>query len=280
MEHDNQSLHLLRQVDFINSPKAMTGSVAGVALLEQFRQITLSGMEQVRLMNRMDTKYLLPVFLLPEIWSALTEEYDVLENAGTKVAAYETIYYDTPGNLFFRNHINGKLNRVKVRTRRYVESDLLFLEVKKKTNKGRTKKFRQLIDTASGEFPGEALQLVETFAATDFHALQEVLHNRFDRVTLVNREMTERVTIDMNLRYSLPGGEEQITIPWLSVIEVKQERSSHSPMTELLRRKRIRAMGFSKYCLGISRLLPREKSNRYKRIIRTIEKITQHGLTC
>ncbi|HNU77117.1 MAG TPA: polyphosphate polymerase domain-containing protein [Prolixibacteraceae bacterium] len=270
------------------SNKGITASDAGnttafrmydlVGALQQIHHISLDEMEGVRLMKRMDTKYILSESRIVQILGMVTDRYQVLEVAGSRIATYETVYYDDPALKFFLDHINGKLNRNKVRTRLYQESDVEFLEVKRKMNTSRTKKYRIRIDPEQTEFDDEALDLVNAYSSVSLSSLSPVFVNRFRRITLVNREKTERVTIDLDLRYADILNEREIIVPRLVIIEIKQNRFSNSVMGEVLRDLRIKKTGISKYCLGISLLYPDVKMNKYKRKIRIIEKVTKNGL--
>lgn len=244
-------------------------------LVRSFHPVSLEEMESVRLMNRIDVKYLLHESRVPQILERVADGYQILETSGSRIGTYETVYYDSRRLGFFLDHINGKLNRNKVRTRLYVESDLQFLEVKKKTNTGRTKKYRIRIDPHATGFDDEDIQLVHTHSRTGLAALSPVLVNRFNRITLVDREWTERVTIDLNLQYAGSTRVYGVGVPRLAIIEIKRNKFGHSIMADILRNECVKQTGISKYCLGISLIYPGEKVNNYKRKIRIIEKITQ-----
>jgi len=246
--------------------------------LQQMEIITLGDMDTVKLMNRTDTKYILPVSRVPDILDQIKHSYRVLEINGFRISSYETVYYDDPSLKFFNEHVSGKLNRNKVRTRKYLESDLQFLEVKRKTNTGKTKKYRISMDSSMDHFDEEAHALVETYSSTDLSSLTPVLINHFNRITLVNYEKTERVTIDLNLRYTDIERVREYYVPYLAIIEVKQSRFCPSTVKNVLRNIRFKKTGISKYCLGISLLNNGTEIKIYKRKIRMIQKITQHGL--
>ena len=48
-------------------------------VLESYTPISLDEMEHVQLMNRVDTKYILPVNSLPEILDEMKADYRILE---------------------------------------------------------------------------------------------------------------------------------------------------------------------------------------------------------
>ena len=112
------------------------------ALLNTFAPITLAEMKSVRLMNRVDTKFVTTVPRLMQLLEMAKGEYFVQEIDGERNSAYTTLYYDTPRLDMYIMHHNGCLGRQKVRVRQYVDSNLTFLEVKNKNNHRRTRKKR------------------------------------------------------------------------------------------------------------------------------------------
>ena len=114
--------------------------------LERFRSIGLDEMDGIRLMNRVDTKFVTTDAMLEEILLRAESEYRVLEIDGIRMSAYDTLYYDTADLEMYMAHHNRRLRRYKVRTRTYLNSGESFLEIKRKNNRGRTKKKRIRID--------------------------------------------------------------------------------------------------------------------------------------
>jgi len=107
-------------------------------ILDQFAPITLSEMDSVKLMNRTDTKFIFTTNELPKLLEELKNDYRLLDINGNKISRYESLYFDTEDFQLYHQHRCGKLNRYKVRFRKYVESELNYFEVKFKNNKGRT----------------------------------------------------------------------------------------------------------------------------------------------
>ena len=62
-------------------------------ILQSFPPISLEEMKAVKLMNRIDTKYLVDRDRLPDILSRLTGHFYVQELAGRRIAHYNTLYY-------------------------------------------------------------------------------------------------------------------------------------------------------------------------------------------
>src|SRR5665811_828700 len=111
-------------------------------LLSSFVPIGLSEMDEVSLMNRVETKYVFSSGKLPDLLNRLHGNYKILEIDSIRTFPYYTTYLDTPALLFYTQQLRGKLNRHKVRYRYYESTGLSFLEIKKRTNKNRTIKWR------------------------------------------------------------------------------------------------------------------------------------------
>ena len=111
-------------------------------LLNSMAPITLEEMSDIRLMNRLDTKYVASKEQLVQLLKLVQDKYYVQETLERRIIPYLTTYYDTEGHLLYMMHHNKRARRMKVRVRTYVASHLTFLEVKNKNNHARTKKKR------------------------------------------------------------------------------------------------------------------------------------------
>ena len=103
-------------------------------VIDSFSTITLDEMKSVRLMNRVDTKFVTTIPRLYDLLEMAQSEYLMQEIGGVRSSAYTTLYYDTPKLEMYIMHHNGCLGRQKVRVREYVDSGQMFLEVKNKNN--------------------------------------------------------------------------------------------------------------------------------------------------
>ena len=244
--------------------------------ISAFPPVSLEEMDGVKLMNRIDTKYLTDEQTLAGILQdALNYGYRALVTDGSEIASYDTLYFDTPELRMFMDHHNRRLVRQKVRTRVYVGSGLCFLEIKRKNNHGRTKKKRTRIalaefkdfsgDTAACEYLAEK----SWFTAAE---LSPSLETIFRRITLVNPTMTERVTIDSSLGFNNFRTGLEASLRNGVVIELKQDGRAGSTMKRILLDHRVKPIRVSKYCVGITLTSPGLKTNRFKLKIRKIEK--------
>ncbi len=111
-------------------------------LLHPYRTVGLAEIEDLALLKRLDTKYVLPAYRLPALLASLPEDYALLEIEGTRLHPYHTLYWDTPGFTLLLMHHNGRRRRYKVRCRSYLSTQCSFLEVKLHTHKCVTAKAR------------------------------------------------------------------------------------------------------------------------------------------
>src|SRR5664280_2957247 len=167
-----------------------------------FDKVTLPDLDKVQLMNRTDKKFCLHITQLPAVLEAIIDDYSLLEIQGRTIVNYDNTYFDTPDNQMFLSHHNGKSNRLKIRIRRYVDSDLNFLEIKLKNNKGRTLKERIEKQDFRSIFTFDEQNFLEQGSPFTWLQLQPKIRSFFHRFTLVNHQFTERVTIDISPGFS------------------------------------------------------------------------------
>ena len=245
-----------------------------VGIVDGMKPITLDEMSGVKLMNRIDTKYLVTEAQLKAILLRIRDGYFAQEVEGKRLAAYSTVYYDTPELTMYLIHHNRHLVRDKVRVRTYVDSRLTFCEVKHKSNKGRTKKKRIAVEPIPDitDNPEAAAFLAERLPYP-VDTLSPHLVTIFDRFTLVNYGKTERLTIDCNLRFdNLRNGATASMSP-LVVMELKQDGRAQSLLKDVLFDMRIQPFKVSKYCIGTCLTRPDVKQNRFKKKLRVIERM-------
>ncbi len=240
-------------------------------ILQTYQSISLKEMDGVALMNRTDTKYIISKEELLDVLKEVSGHYRILDINGVRNNHYRSQYYDTPDFYFYKRHHSGKKNRLKIRKRLYVESNLTFLEVKFKSNKGRTEKDRMKLGELNADLTEDNLHYISETSHFE-ELIEPKLLNSFERITLVDQSLPERITIDLDLGFEMDG--RVLNIPDLVIIEAKQERQNrHSVFLSALKKRLIRPESISKYCLGVA-LMTTEKSNMFKEKIRRINKIT------
>ena len=245
-------------------------------LWQRMQTITLDQMRSVKLMNRIDTKYVLSYDeVLQLIEAAADNNYYVQVIDGVRACRYNTLYYDTAEREMFILHHNRKLCRQKLRTRTYVESGITFFEIKNKSNRGRTKKRRTEIDPSaftSFATSEPARRLLDENSRYTADSVAPALATRFTRITLVNPTLSERITIDLELSYEDIRSHTMASIERMAIVEIKSDGNIESLTKRLLRDMRIMPLKVSKYCLGTTLTVEGIKNNRFKEKIRIIEK--------
>lgn len=241
-----------------------------------FDPIYLSEMDSVALLNRIDTKYVFSTTQLIEVLHVLRYDYRILTINNQRIHHYRTLYYDTPGFDLYTRAVTERADVFKVRSREYLDTHEAFLEVKHKNAKKRTDKRRIAIAENTRQLSSGALDFLGAAMPVSSQALEPKLWNMFKRITLVNKQSGERVTIDIDLSFS--SGRRDLNLEGITVAEVKQDQySGGSAFIREMRNLGVRASGFSKYCFGVSQLFPQVKWNSQKERLLMIEKIQHKG---
>jgi hypothetical protein len=243
------------------------------SILDSFIPVGLSEMDEVSLMNRVETKYVFCSNRLPEILGKLSDSYKVLEIEKVRIFPYNTVYLDTPDFLFYMQQVRGKLSRHKIRYRKYESTGVTFLEIKKRTNKNRTIKWRienSLIENATDS---DGARFINNYLPDCLPDLHPVLDNGFNRITLVGVICKERITLDYNLTFGDRAGKTAV-FPFLAIAELKREcNSCYSPFGNTMKNFGIRPTGFSKYCMGSTMVKDMPRKNVLKPNLLLINKI-------
>jgi len=239
-------------------------------ILSSFSPISLKEMDSVKLLNRTDTKFIFNKDLFDSILSKIKNDYQILSINNKKSASYRTLYFDTDQFKFYNDHHNKRGNRYKVRIRKYLDSDLCFLEIKNK-RKGRTIKTRTSIADFEDSLSNSSIEFIKEIIP-GFEPLETKIWNTFERITLVNQERKERLTIDFNLKFEF--NDKKLGIDHLVICELKQERANRSsPINHIFKLMNILPNRVSKYCIGSGLLYEQLKKNRFKEKYLLINKL-------
>ena len=243
-------------------------------LLNLYAPISLEDMREIRLMNRIDTKFVTTVPVLMQLLEMAKDDYWAQEIDGERNLAYQTTYFDTLDYNMYYVHQSGHTNRQKLRFRTYVSSNLQFMEVKTKNNHGRTKKKRmKVVDTDITD--SEKLNFLQEHLRYNPDELRPAIANSFNRITLVNKGKTERLTIDTDLQFNNLVTGTKRNMGKLVIVELKRDGLCYSPVLEMLRQLRVFPHGFSKYCMGSALTNDELKVNRFKQKLRDVERIVR-----
>ncbi|MEN9699108.1 MAG: hypothetical protein RLZZ301_306 [Bacteroidota bacterium] len=242
-----------------------------------FDPIDLREMADVNLMNRVDTKFAFRQDDLLRFMPLLSADYRALKVEGTMLPHYESLYFDDSDFSFFKDHHNGKGDRFKVRVRKYVESNIYFLEIKHKV-KGRTDK-RRILTADFNEIQNEKERDFLKRQLQNDQQLVPTMWNAFQRITLVSKTSKERLTLDFNISFHMEGVRRDFK--QLVIAELKQEQlDRNSPFYRLMKAERIRPYRLSKYCIGSVEIYGKEKLkfNRFKKKLLFLNKINHASI--
>lgn len=241
-------------------------------IFHEFPLISLEEMSRVRLMNRIDTKYITTESHLLRLLEMVCGDYRMQEIGGLCDMPYYTCYFDTFDRDMFVQHQRGRKVRQKIRQRIYEHSGKAFLEIKNKNNHGRTDKKR--IPWIGIE---KDIMLYSDFIRAHSQYMPEnllpQLHNRFRRITLVNNLMTERLTIDTGLYFHNVSTGYVCSLDGLVIIELKRDGNIRSQAGRVLHELHINPVGFSKYCMGMALTDRQLRQNRLKPRLRMVHRL-------
>jgi len=241
--------------------------------LQKYDTYSLENLMQIPLLDRKDSKY---IFHINDFAALLDkfrlEGYKVLKIDEHRIFNYESMYFDTDDYKLYHEHHNGKMNRYKVRYRRYIETDTCFFEIKFKNNKGRTIKKRISDMFINTTIEGEGMEFVEANTPYLAKNLDPKLLVFYKRITLASLEKQERFTIDLDLSFF--NFAEQASFPEIVIAELKQDiTAKESVVKKIFRDERIHPLRMSKYCIGMVQTYGDIKYNNFKEKIHRINKI-------
>ena len=248
--------------DVLSEALPDAGSEALLNMVHSLAPISLDALNSgAELMTRFDSKFFVPRSVLAELLAAQAGRSRVLEIDGRRSMLYRTVYFDTPEFRFYRDHVQRRRHRFKVRTRSYCDSGGCMLEVKSKGYRGATVKQRVAHDPSSTEFlDRSARAFVEEITGGGSDALRPVLETLYRRTTVALGD--QRITIDLGLECT--SGRERRFGPHHALVETKSPGRS-SPFELALRERGIRPHSVSKYCVGAALLYPQLPSNPWHR---------------
>lgn len=243
-----------------------------MTFLNAMNTVSLAQLDSVALLNRIDNKYVLNKQQLQAITSVIQEHYKVLQIGYDKIFTYENNYFDTEDLQFYYDHHNGYSNRIKVRSRKYIETNSSFFEIKRKENIDRTVKTREKVDHLISVIDENKKETIQRLSRKPIADLSLMLNNKFNRITFVNNEQTERITLDFNLQFSDEISKKNFSDFY--VLEIKQSKSNgRSIVTEVLKKNNIREQNFSKYIFGVIALKDNVRMNNFLPLIKKINKL-------
>jgi VTC domain len=267
----------------------MSSSVRADTLLSRhFLPINLATLNaKAEMLRRRDNKYVIERSVMQAALHDFKDSFDVLEIDGRRSFTYDTCYFDSPEFECYKDHHRGRRQRVKVRIRNYLESNICFVEVKLKDKRGETIKKRLKHDPRRcQELDLRALEFVKScyrdLYKKEFpYALVRAVEMRYKRVTLVAKEGGERLTIDNKLRF-MSGNSTQLVNDDKFIVETKSSNGNGIADKVLRSLHRHPSKHCSKYCAATAALNAEVKTNNFRMVMRklmplgpAIEKVMQ-----
>ena len=239
-------------------------------VLHKFSSHGLEDLDKANLMNRIDSKFIIHTSELNGVLDALNNYYSVLEIDRERLFQYDNIYFDTPNLDYYHLHHNGKLNRHKIRYRKYVDTNSAYLEVKFKNNKKRTQKSRIQVSCSPLDVITQSSDFLIHSGIHQPNQLQIAQKSGYKRIALANESAGERLTIDMGLHFWDVKRDTRVKLGEYVIAELKQSKlNRESPFYRLMRESNRRPTSFSKYCMGMYfTSQDKLKTNRFKSVAR------------
>jgi hypothetical protein len=249
----------------------MTSTVTDV--IDSWSTVSLTELNRrAALLDRAENKYVIGGARLALALTDMERDFDVLSIEGRTQFTYDTVYFDDPLLGCFRHHVQGRRRRMKVRSRRYVDSDAVYFEVKLKGLRGRTIKERMTYAAADhGCVTPKAAAFLSRCTSTVYghgfeEPMQPALGMSYRRITLVARRTPERVTIDTALEFRTDTG--ACAAPQeTTIVEVKSP-DGRGLADRTFREHGIRGQSCSKYCVGLTLLHDDLPFNPFSRTLR------------
>lgn len=221
------------------------------------------------LQTRVDRKYLVPWPTHRRLMERIGPACRVLEIDGRRSFRYESVYFDTPELDSYHGAARGRRNKFKVRTRTYLDQDASMLEVKTTGGRGETVKDRMdhrtqdryRLDPAGRAFVDDHVSL-----PGGARSLRPAVVTAYARSTLVDRDLSQRMTCDVGLLVT-DGEGRRATMQDLVLVETKGDQAP-GPADRVLWRLGIRPTRISKFCVGLAALHPWLPANRWNRTLR------------
>ena len=253
-------------------------------LLNNFRTVSLDETNRLaQMLNRVDNKYVVNYEQFGDLLDQVRGDYAVLDIDGRNEFQYASCYYDDHFSCYFEHH-QARRQRVKIRTREYVNSGLRFFEVKLKGLRGRTDKHRTDCDSlVMPRIRGEHLTMLRELYAENYKKempfeLRPALIVDYSRCTLVALKGGERVTIDFDLHFELPDGGKAVQIGHDFIIVETKSEGGRGIADENLKQLGIRkASKCSKYCIGVNLTGEVTKNNHFLHTIRHVRRNIVRG---
>lgn len=230
-----------------------------------------------RMLSRVDNKYVTTLRQFNDVLDIIRDQYSLLTIDDRRVFSYASCYYDDDFGCYLEHH-QARRQRLKVRTREYVDSGLRFFEVKLKGRRGRTNKHRIYCDALIvPSISGEQLEFLNERYSHEYrkpmpYVLSPSLLVDYRRCTFVANEGGERVTVDFDIKFRSPDGSGEPVRVGSDFIIVETKSADGRGLTDtVMRTLQVRkASKCSKYCIGVSLIGSVTRNNNFRATLKRV----------
>ncbi len=239
--------------------------------LNQFTPIEVSEFTRMGFSELKESKYILSAKKLKNVLDEIKDNYYVLEINGNRILKCSSEYYDTEDYKLYMAYHNGSGNRYLIKNDETEGVKNSSIKIKFQSNKGEISKIRQ--KTKDSELDGTRIkEFVQENTPFNPDVLKKMLKNSFYRIVLIHKNNNEKITIDIDM--ILSNRQDRIILPYLAIVDVKQEKLAlFSDFILSLRKQNIQKTSLSKYCMGVALLNKDVKKNKFKSKLLAISKI-------
>jgi hypothetical protein len=240
--------------------------------INKFQPFSLDKLERMNLVRRYDTKFIMNIQNIDKLLNELIDDYKILEINHNRIFKYENFYFDTPDLYFYRMHHNNIRKRYKIRMRRYQDMNKAYFEIKIKNNTGQTSKIRNLTSYESMPVIEDYEDLITDTMNMYPKNLKQLLNISYDRISLINDETNEKITIDTQLQFK--NSINKYSEDDLVILELKQKKRVKSKFEKIVKKSGGKRLSISKYVYGTLKTHNDVKYNNFKNKIIQLNKVS------
>ena len=213
-------------------------------------KISLEESKNIKIFKRFESKYILDEDYVNDFIELLENDYFLVTDKNQILFHYHSLYFDTPKLAMWNDHENDKQIRQKIRIREY-DDNSKFLEIKEKNNE-QTIKTRIPVKSYN---INEETNWISHNLKYDTKNLLKSLDVKYDRMTFIKKNKTERITIDFNLEYyNYHTNKIWKTTNNQVIIEIKKSYKENNEIENILNNKfDFYKQKYSKYHFGIKK---------------------------
>lgn len=231
------------------------------------RPVALDELDRdVALQTRVDRKYVVDIADVIALVDRLGERLRGLEVDGRRRSSYESVYFDTETFDSYLGAAHHRPERFKVRTRRILEQDGCWIEVKRRARRGRNDKARRSHDPGRPTtLTAESARFLSGFDPVRPHLaqLRPAVRTRYRRTTLSVGD--QRVTIDTDFAADDLQGN-SVGVGDRLIVETKSSGRAGAADRALWQLGQ-RPVRVSKYAVAVASFHPELPHNRWHRTL-------------